>query len=122
MLFSTGASKDIKVLASFRTSLEGLLALSAASPEELIFGGGDEDSNFQFSESGGSLNGLDLFTDLAFLWKCVPSPSFTECHPPLFIEPPFSSLRSASSHPLPKSAHIRSCRSVIFFYFDFAGF
>ena len=28
---------------------------------------GDEDSNFQFSESGGSLNGPDLFTELPFL-------------------------------------------------------
>ena len=28
---------------------------------------GDEDSNFQFSESGGSLNGPDLFTEVPFL-------------------------------------------------------
>ena len=28
---------------------------------------GDEDSNFQFSESGGSVNGPYLFTELPFL-------------------------------------------------------
>ena len=28
---------------------------------------GDEDGNFQFSESGGSLNGPDLFIELPFL-------------------------------------------------------
>ena len=35
--------------------------------KELIFGKGMRTATFQFSESGGSLNGPDLFTDLSFL-------------------------------------------------------
>ena len=38
---------------------------------------GNEDSNFQFSESSGSLNGPDLFTELPYLLKSLPNPSFT---------------------------------------------
>ena len=34
---------------------------------ELIFGKGMRTATFQFSESGGSLNGPDLFTELPFL-------------------------------------------------------
>ena len=34
---------------------------------ELIFGKGMRKAAFQFSESGGSLNGQDLFTELPFL-------------------------------------------------------
>ena len=38
-------------------------------------------STFQVSESGGSLNGPDLFAELLFLYKSLPIPSFTECLP-----------------------------------------
>ena len=66
---------------------------------------GDEDSNFQFSESGGSLNGPDLFTELPFLWKKIlTKPLIHWIASPLLTEKPFFiSLKSASSHPLPKN-------------------
>ena len=67
---------------------------------------GAEESNFQFSESSNSLNGPDLFTELPFYKKSLPNPSFTECLP-LFTGKPFSSLKSASSHPLPKSQFLK---------------
>ena len=43
-----------------------------------MFGKGIRTATLQFSESGGSLNGPDLFTELLFLWKSLPNPSFTE--------------------------------------------
>ena len=56
---------------------------------------------FQFSESGGSMNGPSLFTELPFLEKSLPNPWFTELPPPLSLKNLFS-LKSASLHPLPK--------------------
>ena len=44
---------------------------------------GDEDSSFSGSESGGSLNGPDLFTELS-----LPDPSFTELPPPFSQKTP----------------------------------
>ena len=64
---------------------------------------GDEDSNFQFSESGGSLNGPDLFTELPVLLKSLPNPSFTECLPHFHRQTLFFPPKIASSHPLPKT-------------------
>ena len=46
-------------------------------------------ATFQFSESGGSVNGPDLFTELPFLSKSLPSPSFTELPPPSSLKNPF---------------------------------
>ena len=45
--------------------LEG--ALQRLWLEELIFGKGRRTATFQFSESGGSVNGPNLFTELPFL-------------------------------------------------------
>ena len=42
---------------------------------------GDETATFQFSESGGSVNGPDLFTESPFLYKSLPNLSFTELPP-----------------------------------------
>ena len=71
-------------------------------------------ATFQFSESGGSLNGSDLFTELPFLKKSLPNPSIAS---PLFTEKPFLfSLTSASSHPLPKTRllieELPSCHDI----------
>ena len=41
---------------------------------ELIFGKGMRTATFQFSESGGSLNRTDVFTELPFLYKSLPKP------------------------------------------------
>ena len=56
----------------------------------------------QFSEPSGSLNRPNLFTELPFRWKSLPSPSFTELPPPFSLKTLFS-LKSASPHPLPKN-------------------
>ena len=48
-----------------------------------------EDSNFEFFEAGGPLNGPNLFTELPFLWKSLPHASFTELPPPFLTEKPF---------------------------------
>ena len=56
---------------------------------ELIFGKWMRTATFQFSESGGSVNGPDLFTELPFLQKSLPNPAFTEFPPPPFTEEPF---------------------------------
>ena len=45
-------------------------------------------ATLQFSESSGSLHRPDLFTELPFLWKSPPSPSFTGLPPPFFAENP----------------------------------
>ena len=45
----------------------------------LVFEQGMRTATFQFSESSSSLHGLDLFTELPFLWRSLRSPSFTEC-------------------------------------------
>ena len=47
------------------------------------FRDGDEESNVQFSESGGSLNGADLFTELPFSVEILTNPSL--CHD-MFLE------------------------------------
>ena len=61
---------------------------------------------FQFSESGGSVNGPNLFAELPFLYKSLPNPSFTELPHPFSLKNPFLSLKSASSHPLEKNRHL----------------
>ena len=60
-------------------------------------------ATFQFSESGGSLNGPNLFTELPFLQKSLPNHPFTELPPPFSLKTPVFSLKSASPHPLPKN-------------------
>ena len=60
----------------------------------------------QFSESGGLLNGPDLFTELPFLWKSLPSPSFTELPPPLSLKNLFFTEKCFVASPSPKSALI----------------
>ena len=44
---------------------------------------GDERRKFQFLESGDSLKGRNLFTELPFLQNSLPMPSFTECLDPI---------------------------------------
>ena len=56
-------------------------------------------ATFQLSESGGSLNGLDLFT-LSYR-NPYQTPHSLNCLP-LFTEKPFFTRKSALSHPLPK--------------------
>ena len=46
-------------------------------------------ATFQFSESGGSVNGPNLFTELPFLEKSLPNPWFTELPPPFSLKNPF---------------------------------
>ena len=58
----------------------------------------------QFSASGGSLNSLDLFTELPFLLKSVPNPSFTELPPPFSLKTPFFSEKCFVASPSQKSA------------------
>ena len=60
--------------------------------------------SFQFSESGGSLNGPDLFTELPFLYKSSPKPSFTECLPPLSLETLYFTEKCFVTSPSQKSA------------------
>ena len=50
--------------------------------QELIFWEVDLDSNFSVFAVRRLLNGPDLFTELPFLWKSLPNPSFTKCLPP----------------------------------------
>ena len=45
-------------------------------------------ATFQFSESGGSVNGPNLFTELPFLSKSLPNPSFTELPPRFSLKSP----------------------------------
>ena len=68
--------------------------MSQCEANKSFFGTGARTATFRFSESGGSLNGPDLFP--------APNPSFTDFLP-LFTENPFLPLTSASSRPLPKS-------------------
>ena len=56
---------------------------------ELIFGKGMRTATFRLSESEGSLNRPDLFTELPFLQKSLPNPSFTELPPPFSLKSPF---------------------------------
>ena len=42
--------------------------------KELIFGKGMRTATFEFSESGGSLNGPDLFTELPFPVEILAKP------------------------------------------------
>ena len=67
---------------------------------ELIFGKGMRTATFQFSESGGSLNGPDLLNCLSCRHP-YQTPHSLNCLPP-FNEKPFFSLKSASPHPLTK--------------------
>ena len=60
-------------------------------------------ATFHLSESGGSLNHPDLFTELPFLSKSLPNLPFTELPPPFSLKNLCFSLKSASSHPLPKN-------------------
>ena len=55
---------------------------------KLLLGKGMRTATFQFSESGGSLNGLNLFTELPFLWKSLPDPSHPESPPPFSLKNP----------------------------------
>ena len=55
----------MKLLASDRYMLEKIVWRDLIS--ELIFGKWIWTGTFQFTESGGSLNGPDLFTELPFL-------------------------------------------------------
>ena len=66
-------------------------------------------ATFHFSESGGSQSGQDLFTELPFLWKSLvrlSNPSFIECLPPFHLKTLLFPLKSASSHPLPKTGSL----------------
>ena len=45
----------------------GFVSFVILKKSEVIFGKGRRTATFQFSESGGSLNGPDLFTELPFL-------------------------------------------------------
>ena len=49
------------------------------------------------------MNGPDLLTELPSLQKSLPNPSFTKWLPPFHWKPLFS-LKSVSSHPLPKNS------------------
>ena len=60
-------------------------------------------ATFQFSESGGSLNGRNFFTELPFLQKSLPNPLIHCMPPPFSLKKPFFSLKRASSDPLPKN-------------------
>ena len=71
---------------------------------ELIFGKGIRTATFQFSESGGSVNSPNLFTELPFMLKSLPNPWFTELPPPFSLKSSCFSLNIASSSPSPKSA------------------
>ena len=64
-------------------------------------------ATFQFSESGGSVNGPNLFTELPFPVEILTKPLIHWIASPLCTENPFFSLRSASSaSPSQKSALI----------------
>ena len=65
---------------------------------------GDDDSNLQFSESGGSLNGPDLFTELPFLYKSWPNAWFTELPPPFSLKPLFFTEKCFVASPSQQSA------------------
>ena len=58
---------------------------------------------FQFSESGGSLNRPNLFTELPFLYKSLPNPPFTELPPPFSLKSPFSHWKVLRRIPFPKN-------------------
>ena len=45
-------------------------------------GKGMRTATFQFSESGGSVNGPNLFTELPFLYNSLPNPHSLNCLPP----------------------------------------
>ena len=59
-------------------------------------------ATLHFSDSGGSLNGPDLFTEVFSCWNPYQAPIHWIASP-LFTENPFFSLKSVSSHPLPKN-------------------
>ena len=64
--------------------------MSPQHPRRADFREGDEDSNFsQFSESGGSLNGPDLFTELPFLVENLTKPLIHWRPRPFSLKTPF---------------------------------
>ena len=57
---------------------------------------------FQFSESGSSVNGPNLFIELPFLYKSLPNPSFTEFPLPTSLKNPFFHSKVLRRIPFPK--------------------
>ena len=76
------------------------------------FGQGMRRATFQFSESGGSVNGPNLFTELPFLWKSLPDPGFTELPPPFSLKTPFFQWKVLRRIPFPKIGSDKSSHAV----------
>ena len=70
-------------------------------------------ATFQFSESGGSVNGPNLFTELPFLYNSLPNPCFTELPPPFSPKTTFFHWKMLRRIPFLKIGSERS-RRVLF--------
>ena len=86
-------------------------------------------ATFQFSESGGSLNGPDLFR-IAFPVEILAKPPFTELPPPFSLKTPFFTEKRFVASPSQKSAQTKGafvkgdflgCTSQLSGFIDFSG-
>ena len=73
---------------------------------------GTEPRKIELSESGGSLNGPDIFTELPFLWIFSYQSLLSLNAFPQSVERRFFSLISVSSYPLPQTSFQRILISV----------
>ena len=64
-------------------------------------------ATFQFSESVGSVNGPNLFTELPFLYRSLTNPSFTELPLPFSLKTPVFIEKCFVASPSQKSALTR---------------
>ena len=73
-IFMVKNSRDLTEIADFCVACRVERVLIWSKHWELIFGEGMGRATFQFSESGGSVNDPNLYTELPFLYISFPNP------------------------------------------------